>query len=70
VICAVIEQSDQAKTEGFDQTSVIGSVSDRLAKYKTPRLVVLVDTIGRSPAGKVDYKSLTTQALADLHKRS
>jgi hypothetical protein len=31
---------------------------------------VLVDTIGRSPAGKVDYKSLTTQALADLHKRS
>ncbi len=66
VICAVIEQSTQAKADGFDKTGVISTVSDRLAKYKTPRHVVLVESIGRSPAGKVDYKSLTLQAKANL----
>jgi 3-oxocholest-4-en-26-oate---CoA ligase len=66
VICAVIELSDDGRTAGFDQSGVISMVSDRLAKYKTPRHVVLVDSIGRSPAGKVDYKSLTLQAKQKL----
>ena len=33
-----------------------------LAAYKAPRHLVLVDTIGRAPNGKVDYKRL--KALA------
>jgi acyl-CoA synthetase (AMP-forming)/AMP-acid ligase II len=33
-----------------------------LAAYKAPRHVVLVETIGRAPNGKVDYKRL--KALA------
>ncbi len=66
VICAVIEQSAGAAVDGFDQDAVIASVAARLAKYKTPRLVVLVDSIGRSPAGKVDYKTLTAVARERL----
>ena len=62
VICAVVEQSSVAVANGFDQAAVLASVASRLAKYKTPRLVVIVDTIGRSPAGKVDYKHLTAVA--------
>ncbi len=33
-----------------------------LAAYKAPRHLVLVDSIGRAPNGKVDYKRL--KALA------
>jgi acyl-CoA synthetase (AMP-forming)/AMP-acid ligase II len=33
-------------------------VQDRLARYKAPRRVITVTSIGRSPAGKVDYKAL------------
>lgn len=66
VICAVIEQSPGASANGFNQDAVIASVAARLAKYKTPRLVVLVDSIGRSPAGKVDYKALTAIARERL----
>lgn len=64
VICAVIEP--QSSSDAFDEAAVLASVAARLARYKTPRLVVLVDTIGRSPAGKVDYKHLTAFALARL----
>ena len=65
VICAVIEASASAG-ENFDERAVLASVSARLAKYKTPRHVVLVDTIGRSPSGKVDYKHLTAVARERL----
>lgn len=64
VICAVIEP--QSSSDAFDEAAVLASVAAHLARYKTPRLVVLVDTIGRSPAGKVDYKHLTAFALARL----
>ncbi len=62
IICAVIEQSSMAQQTGFDEHAVLASVAARLAKYKTPRMVVIVDTIGRSPSGKVDYKHLTAVA--------
>ena len=35
--------------------AVIDHVKARLAGYKAPRRVRFVETIGRSPAGKVDY---------------
>ena len=67
VICAVIEPSLLARSAAsFDEAAVLSSVSARLAKYKTPRLVVLIDTIGRSPSGKVDYKRLTDYARSTL----
>ena len=41
-----------------EQDEVIEHVRGHLARYKAPRRVIVVDTIGRSPAGKVDYKGL------------
>jgi acyl-CoA synthetase (AMP-forming)/AMP-acid ligase II len=35
--------------------TVIDHVKGRLASYKAPRRVRFVETIGRSPSGKVDY---------------
>jgi len=38
-------------------------VRERLADYKAPKRVLFVDTIGRAPSGKVDYKALKARAL-------
>jgi 3-oxocholest-4-en-26-oate---CoA ligase len=65
VICAVIEPQS-GSPDAFDEAAVLASVAARLARYKTPRLVVLVNTIGRSPSGKVDYKHLTAVARERL----
>jgi len=58
-IVAVIEPAPGAEV---DADELVELVRDRLARYKAPRHVIVVDTIGRSPAGKVDYKGL--QSLA------
>ena len=55
VICAVLEPAPGAQ---IDPQAAIEHVRSRLAHYKAPRRVVVVDTIGRSPAGKVDYRGL------------
>jgi 3-oxocholest-4-en-26-oate---CoA ligase len=59
VIAALVEPQDGAEVDGDD---LIGHVKDQLAGYKAPRVVLTVPSIGRSPAGKVDYKAL--KALA------
>jgi fatty-acyl-CoA synthase len=60
-ITAVIEVS-----EPVDEQGLIDHVKSRLAAFKAPRHVVVVPTIGRSPAGKVDYAGLRTHALETL----
>ena len=62
-ICAVIEPADGATVSAED---VIGHVQARLARYKAPRRVITVPSIGRSPAGKVDYKGLQRLAQEQL----
>jgi fatty-acyl-CoA synthase len=52
-IVAVVELDPGAGD--VEAGAVIAHVKSRLAGYKAPRRVRLVDTIGRSPAGKVDY---------------
>jgi fatty-acyl-CoA synthase len=42
----------------LDPTAVADAVRAELAAYKVPRMVRMVATIGRSPAGKVDYPAL------------
>ncbi len=49
-----------------DEADVIAHVKDRLAHYKAPKRVVVVDTIGRAPNGKVDYKRLKREAAEAL----
>jgi 3-oxocholest-4-en-26-oate---CoA ligase len=41
-------------------------VRARLAAYKAPRFVCAVDTIGRSPSGKVDYARLREHASREV----
>jgi fatty-acyl-CoA synthase len=60
-VCAVVEPRDGMSIEA---PSLIAHVKHHLAGYKAPRHVVVVDTIGRSPSGKVDYKHLRALAQA------
>ncbi|MDG2114249.1 MAG: AMP-binding protein [Actinomycetota bacterium] len=63
-ICAVVE----AEPDGGEPE--LGALAEltksRLAGYKAPRELVIVDTIGRAPSGKVDYKGLTALAVEAL----
>jgi len=43
-------------------------VRDRLAPYKAPKSVLFVDSIGRAPSGKVDYKALRERAREALER--
>ena len=54
---------------GVDRDSVTGEqiqayVSERLAGFKSPRQVRFVDSIGRSPSGKMDYGRHRDEAAA------
>jgi fatty-acyl-CoA synthase len=62
-ICAVVEPS------GTDEPALEelkGHVTGRLAAYKAPRNVVVVDSIARAANGKVDYKRLKAVAMEQL----
>jgi acyl-CoA synthetase (AMP-forming)/AMP-acid ligase II len=59
-VTAVVEP--RAGASPADQ-ELIDWVKGRLAAYKAPRRVVEVDTIGRSPSGKVDYRRLRDHAI-------
>lgn len=62
-ICAVVEPQDGQSPE---LSSLSDHVKTTLAAYKAPRHLVLIDTIGRAPNGKVDYKRLKAHALQAL----
>jgi fatty-acyl-CoA synthase len=57
-ITAVVALLDQT----IDDAELINHVKSRLARYKAPRHVVRVDSVGRAPNGKVDFPA--TRALA------
>ena len=50
----------------FDESAIVAHVKDKLAAYKAPKRVLLIDTIGRAPNGKVDYKRLRTWAADEV----
>jgi fatty-acyl-CoA synthase len=59
IVCALVEMKP-----GFSMTAdeVAGAVRAELAGYKVPKAVHFLPTIGRSPAGKVDYPGLKVKA--------
>jgi acyl-CoA synthetase (AMP-forming)/AMP-acid ligase II len=63
-ICAVVEAEADLQP-GLVELSE--HVRGRLAAYKAPRELVLVESIGRAPNGKVDYKAIKDRALAALN---
>ena len=62
-ICAVVEPDGAVELELADLSA---HVRNRLAAYKAPRELVVVDSIGRAPNGKVDYKASRARALKSL----
>jgi acyl-CoA synthetase (AMP-forming)/AMP-acid ligase II len=62
-ICAVVEPDGAASLTLEDLSA---HVRGQLAAYKAPRELVVVETIGRAPNGKVDYKAVKDRALAAL----
>jgi fatty-acyl-CoA synthase len=59
VVSAVVETADGA----VDADELIAHVRSKLAAYKAPKHVFVIDTIGRAPNGKVDYKRLKAFAV-------
>jgi 3-oxocholest-4-en-26-oate---CoA ligase len=50
----------------LNSTELVAWVKSRLASFKAPKHVVPIDTIGRAPNGKVDYKRLKGYAAEQL----
>ena len=62
-ICAVVEAAPGASPALHELSE---HVKSHLAHYKAPRHLVVVDSIGRAPNGKVDYRRLTAVAVERL----
>ncbi|MDA8149331.1 MAG: AMP-binding protein [Actinomycetota bacterium] len=62
-VTALVEAYPSA---GLDESDLVADVKKHLAAYKAPKRVLFVDTIGRAPNGKVDYKQCRDEALAQL----
>jgi fatty-acyl-CoA synthase len=62
-ITAVVQTNDG---QPVDEAALIQHVKDHLASFKAPKKVVPIDTIGRAPNGKVDYKRLKQYAADEL----
>ena len=60
-IAALVEPDPAAKVT---EDELVGHVKGRLSAFKAPKRVLLVDTVGRAPNGKVDYKRCRAEALA------
>ena len=60
-IAALVELSPGHDDPGSD--GLRAYVRAQLADYKAPRDVALVDTVGRAPNGKLDYKAVKARAL-------
>jgi acyl-CoA synthetase (AMP-forming)/AMP-acid ligase II len=50
----------------IDEAALVAHVKERLAHYKAPKRVLHIDSVGRAPNGKLDYKTLKSNALAQL----
>jgi acyl-CoA synthetase (AMP-forming)/AMP-acid ligase II len=65
-IVAVVEMEGPAADGPPAEDELINHVKGRLAGYKAPRRVRVVDTIGRAPNGKVDYKRHRSESVEAL----
>ena len=63
-ICAVIEP--ESGQQALTLAEAAEHVKAHLAHYKAPRELVVVESIGRAPNGKVDYKAIKERALEAL----
>jgi acyl-CoA synthetase (AMP-forming)/AMP-acid ligase II len=50
----------------IDESALIAHVKEHLAGYKAPKRIIPIDSVGRAPNGKLDYKALRQRAMAAL----
>ncbi len=65
-ITALVETAPGTEATEAD---LIAHCKAHLAAYKAPKAVVLVDTVGRAPNGKVDYKGCRQRAIEKVGAR-
>lgn len=61
-ITGIVEPASQGP-DTIDPEALIAFVKTRLAGYKAPKQVLVVDSLGRAANGKVDYKRWTAHAV-------
>jgi acyl-CoA synthetase (AMP-forming)/AMP-acid ligase II len=49
---------------GLDEDALLTGCSERLARYKVPRRIILMDSLPKTPLGKIDKKALAGLAAA------
>jgi fatty-acyl-CoA synthase len=54
-ICAIVQLRPGMAA---DAGELVDHVKGRLSSFKAPRHVVFVDSVGRTPSGKLDYGTL------------
>jgi 3-oxocholest-4-en-26-oate---CoA ligase len=59
---AITAMVELAPGDAPDEGALIAHVKQRIAAFKAPKHVLLVDTVGRAPNGKVDYKRCRAEA--------
>jgi fatty-acyl-CoA synthase len=62
-ICAVVELNGGTRPEPEE---LVAHVKARLASFKAPRHVLIVDSVGRAPNGKADYPRVRREAAAAI----
>jgi acyl-CoA synthetase (AMP-forming)/AMP-acid ligase II len=62
-ITAIVEPEPGAE---IDAAELIEHVKSRLARYKAPKSVIAIGSVGRAVNGKLDYKALTAVATSRL----
>ena len=51
-----------------EQAELIAHVEKRLAKFKAPRYVLVVESMARTPSGKLDYGTLRDVGVSALDR--
>ncbi len=59
-ITAIVEPNPGTEIDGDD---LIGYVKTKLAAYKAPKRIIVVESVDRAPNGKLDYKALKSRAV-------
>jgi len=62
-VCAFVQLREGAV---IDEAALIDHTKARLARFKAPKRVIDVDSVGRAPNGKLDYRSLKASAIDRL----
>ena len=62
-ITAIVESEPGAE---IDAAELIEHVKSRLARYKAPKSVIAIESVGRAVNGKLDYKALKAVATSRL----